>query len=84
MLLAPAHIPVMGGRPSSSRSAEISMVVSAPRCTPPMPPVANTRMPAMAASIMVPATVVAPSKPRAATRGKSLRLVFTAFCPAWA
>ena len=37
------------------------MVVSAPRCTPPMPPVANTLMPAMWAMIIVVVTVVAPS-----------------------
>ena len=43
----------------------MSIVLSAPRCTPPMPPVANTSMPASAATIMVEATVVAPSSPRA-------------------
>ena len=52
------------------------MVTSAPRCTPPMPPVANTRMPAMAAMIMVVATVVAPSSPRAMSTGKSRRDAF--------
>ena len=37
---------------------------SAPRCTPPMPPVAKTRMPARAAAIIVAATVVAPVRRR--------------------
>ena len=40
--------------------AEMSMLVSAPRCTPPMPPVAKKRIPAMEARIIVVATVVAP------------------------
>ncbi len=47
--LAPAHTTATSVRPSSSRSAEMSMVSSAPRCAPPMPPVANTRIPARAA-----------------------------------
>ena len=51
----------------------MSMVVSAPRCTPPMPPVAKTRMPAMAAIIMVVVTVVAPSMPFATSTGRSRR-----------
>lgn len=34
-------------------------------CTPPMPPVTKTLIPAMAAAVMVPATVVAPTKPKA-------------------
>ena len=38
---------------------------SAPRWTPPMPPVANTRMPAAWAAIIVAATVVAPQPPDA-------------------
>ena len=46
-----------------SITPEISMVFSAPRCTPPMPPVAKKRMPAMEAMIMVVATVVAPVMP---------------------
>ena len=50
------------------------MVVSAPRCTPPMPPVAKMRMPAILAMIMVVATVVAPSAPRATSAGRSRRL----------
>ena len=42
------------------RSADSSNVSAAPRCTPPRPPVANTRMPARAASTEVAATVVPP------------------------
>jgi hypothetical protein len=42
-------------------------------CTPPMPPVTKTLMPARAASSMVPLTVVAPSKPLPSTSGISLR-----------
>jgi len=45
MLLTPAHTTATGVRPSSVRSAEISMVASTPRCTPPIPPVTNTLMP---------------------------------------
>ena len=37
----------------------------APMCTPPMPPVANTRIPAACAAIIVAATVVAPQPPDA-------------------
>ena len=44
MDLAPAQTTMTGVRASSSRSAEMSMVVSAPRCTPPMPPVAEYSM----------------------------------------
>ena len=50
------------------------MVVSAPRWTPPMPPVAKTPMPAMWAIIMVVVTVQAPSWPRATSTGRSRRL----------
>ena len=38
---------------------------SAPRCTPPMPPVANTRIPAANAAIIVADTVVAAQPPSA-------------------
>ena len=48
--------------PSSVRSAEMSKVCWAPRCTPPSPPVTKTRMPASAASRIVAATVVAPCR----------------------
>lgn len=46
---------------------------TAHRCTPPMPPVTNTLMPARAASSMVPLTVVAPSRPLPTTSGISRR-----------
>lgn len=42
-------------------------------CTPPMPPVTNTLMPARAASSMVPLTVVAPSRLLPSTSGMSRR-----------
>jgi len=79
--LAPAQTTITGVRASSSRSAEISMVVSAPRCTPPMPPVANTWMPAMWAMIMVVVTVVAPSRPSATSTGRSRRLALATAVP---
>ena len=59
----------------------MSMVVSAPRCTPPMPPVANTLMPAMCAMIMVVVTVVAPSAPRATIAARSRRETFATLRP---
>ena len=58
------------------------MVVSAPRWTPPMPPVANTLMPAMWAIIMVVVTVVAPSCPRAHSMARSRRLALVTLVPA--
>ncbi len=73
---APAHTTHTGVRASSSRSADMSNVWDAPLCTPPMPPVASTRMPASAASTIVPATVVAPSSPRAASTPMSRRDAF--------
>jgi len=41
----------------------MSKLSAAPRCTPPMPPVTKTSMPARAAQIIVAATVVAPTRP---------------------
>ena len=41
----------------------IYSLVSAPLCTPPIPPVTNTGMPARRAATMVPETVVPPLKP---------------------
>ena len=73
MDLAPAQTTHTGVRPSSVRSAETSSVASPPRCTPPMPPVTNTRTPARCASSIVHATVVAPSAPLATTPGRSRR-----------
>jgi hypothetical protein len=72
--LTPAQTTATGVRASSSRSAEMSKLSPAPRCTPPMPPVANTRMPASAAMIIVAATVVAPVWPAATASGRSRRL----------
>ena len=46
-----------------------------------MPPVANTLMPAMAAMIIVVATVVAPSSPRATSTGRSRREALVTACP---
>jgi hypothetical protein len=39
---APAHTTATGVYPNSIKSADISNVVSAPLCTPPIPPVTNT------------------------------------------
>ena len=70
--LTPAHtVTVPLARASAGRSAETSSEASPPRCTPPSPPVANTRTPALLARWSVAATVVAPSPPRAATSASS-------------
>lgn len=61
-LLQPLLTTATGVRPSSVKSAEMSILDSAPLCTPPSPPVANTRIPARCASIIVPAIVVPPLK----------------------
>mmetsp|Transcript_155528 Transcript_155528/g.274646 ORF Transcript_155528/g.274646 Transcript_155528/m.274646 type:complete len:216 (+) Transcript_155528:698-1345(+) len=74
---APAQTTVTGVRPSSVRSAETSHDSSAPRCTPPMPPVTKTLMPAMCAMSMVAETVVAPSFCRATTVERSRRETLT-------
>ncbi|OPZ36275.1 MAG: hypothetical protein BWY99_02056 [Synergistetes bacterium ADurb.BinA166] len=71
MDFAPAQTTATGVRASSIRSAEMSKVCCAPLCTPPMPPVANTRTPASDAPIIVLATVVAPSPPLASSIGRS-------------
>ncbi len=80
--LTPAHTTATGVRASSCKSAEMSKLSAAPRCTPPMPPVANTRMPASAAMTMVAATVVAPLCPAATTRPMSRRLTLATRGPA--
>ena len=67
----------------SVRSAETSKVSPAPRCTPPIPPVAKTGIPAIAAIRIVAATVVAPSKPRPTTNGKSRTETFMISGPDW-
>ena len=81
MDLAPAQMTMTGVWASSSRSAEISKVCCAPRCTPPIPPVAKILIPAMAAMIMVVVTVVAPSSLRAMSTGKSRREALMTACP---
>ena len=68
---APEHTTATGVRPSSSKSADTSN--GAPRCTPPIPPVEKTRIPAMCAMIIVPATVVAASSASPTAIGKSRR-----------
>lgn len=79
--MQPAETTMTGVCASSSRSAEMSIVVSAPRCTPPTPPVAKIGMPARPAMIIVAATVVAPSSPLDASTGRSRRLALIAFVP---
>ena len=59
--LAPAHTVTTGCRARASRSALTSPVSEAPRCTPPMPPVANTATPPRCASATDADTVVAPT-----------------------
>ncbi len=76
MLFTPALTTATPVRASSVRSAEMSKDRAAPRCTPPRPPVTKTRIPAIAASRMVAATVVAPCAPRATTSGRSRTLTF--------
>ena len=76
--LAPAETTMTGVRASSSRSAEMSKLFSAPLWTPPMPPVANTLMPASAAAIIVAATVVPPVRPSATAKARSARDSFMA------
>ena len=61
--MAPAHTVTSGWWAMASRSADTSPVTSAPRWTPPIPPVANTATPAAAASASDADTVVAPSVP---------------------
>ena len=81
----PAHTTAIGVRPSSSRSDEMSKVAavcggaagrspaappSAPRWTPPIPPVAKTAMPAACAAIIVAETVVAAQPPPASAAAR--------------
>ena len=77
---APAQTTRTGERLNSVRSAEISIVDCAPRWTPPMPPVAKKRMPAMLAQSIVPATVVAPNCFVARVIARSRLLTFCTFC----
>ena len=61
-LLQPLETTVTGVLPSSVKSAEMSMLDSAPRWTPPSPPVPKILIPARCASSMVPDMVVPPLK----------------------
>ena len=63
----PEHTSSPGVRASSNRSALTSG--SSPGCTPPIPPVALTTIPAFAAAQIVALTVVAPSSPLATASG---------------
>ena len=63
----PAEMTATSVRESSVRSADTSIESSPPWCTPPSPPVTNTRMPASPAMRIVLATVVAPCVPVATT-----------------
>jgi len=64
---------------SSVRSAGISSYYSSPLCTPPMPPVTKTLIPAMLARYIVPATVVDPFIFLAITNARSRREHFLKF-----
>ena len=61
---APAHTVTTGCAASAPKSAEMSPCRCESRCTPPMPPVANTPMPARLASNSDAETVVAPTDQR--------------------
>ncbi|OMH83115.1 hypothetical protein AX774_g3381, partial [Zancudomyces culisetae] len=87
--LAPPQTTLTGVRPSSVRSGLISCVFCTPRCTPPIPPVTNTSIPASFAAIIVPLTVVAPSTGSCcccllSNTAKSRVDAFTAFRPVFA
>ncbi len=63
MLLAPAQTTATFDRVNWIRSEEMSIVFSAPRCTPPMPAEVKNGMPASSAATTELATVIAPSPP---------------------
>src|ERR1051325_6999087 len=63
MDLAPEQTTATGKRARAPRSELTSSVSEAPRWTPPIPPVANTPMPARCAASIVAATVVEPVPP---------------------
>ena len=69
--MAPAHVVTTGWRAIAPRSADTSPLTSLWRWTPPMPPVANTRIPAAWATASVADTVVTPSPPAAVTTARS-------------
>src|SRR5690606_28905822 len=56
--------PVAARTPMSADTSQLTGSSPAGRCTPPRPPVANTPIPAACANAAVPATVVAPVRPR--------------------
>ncbi len=74
----PADTTVIAVRESTVRSADSSNDSPYPRCTPPSPPVAKTRMPARAASTEVAATVVPPVRFAAIASPRSRLLTLTA------
>ena len=78
MLLAPAQTTATGVRASSVRSAEMSQGWVS-RWAPPMPPVANRRMPARWARHMVAATVVAAVRFWTMAKARSRRLALRTF-----
>ena len=71
----PEHTSRTGVRASSIRSADTSPL---PGCTPPMPPVAPTTIPARCAAQIVLETVVAPRSPEATAMGRSRRATLVA------
>src|SRR5664280_1008938 len=76
MDLAPAHTVMQRARPITGRSCEMSRTALTPRCTPPMPPVTKTRMPAASAMCKDAATVVPPLNPMATATGMSRGPIF--------
>ena len=75
--LAPEQTTATGNRASAVRSADTSPVSVTSRCTPPMPPVAITPMPARDAIAMVAATVVEPARPVATVEARLPRFTLT-------
>src|SRR5581483_8580288 len=71
MDLMPAQTTVIAVCANAVKSVDSSKEVAAPRCTPPMPPVANTRMPARRARTAVADTVVPASARRDTRTGRS-------------
>ncbi len=59
-----------------NKSADMSKVVVAPRCTPPIPPVTKTEIPAISAKAILEATVVPPEPFVAISTPRSLYPAF--------
>src|SRR5450756_990075 len=76
MDFAPAHTVMQRARALRGRSCEMSRTALTPRCTPPMPPVTKTRMPAASAMCKDAATVVPPLNPMATATGMSRGPIF--------